>query len=115
MGLETSSLEWRRGKKKMEIEDMKRRIENGEFETFEELNDAWADLHEGEMQKMGKQPNYNPITGLWQRVGNKVAYDGRTREDITIPAGAKILCFYGNPEEGTRQPEFNLVYITYDD
>ena len=45
----------------------------------------------------------------------KVAFDGRVKEEITIPAGSKILCFHGNPEPGTRQPELNLVYVTYDD
>lgn len=110
-----------RRKKKMSneaSEEMKRRMESGEFGTPPDLNlvnDAWADMLEKEMQKVGKNGNYNSITGLWPRSGDKVAFDGRTRDEITIPAGSKILCFYGNPEPGTRQPEFSLVYVTYDD
>ena len=57
----------------------------------------------------------NTISGLWPRKGDKVAFDGRTQEEMTIPAGSKILCFYGNPEPNSRQPEYRLTYVTYDD
>lgn len=99
-------------------EEMKRRTESGEFGTPPDLqlvNDAWADVLEKEMQRVGKNGNYNSITGLWPRNGTKVAFDGRVQDEVTIPAGSKVLCFYGNPEPGTRQPEFRLVYVTYDD
>jgi hypothetical protein len=99
-------------------EEMKRRMESGEFGNppdMQMVNDAWADLLESEMQRMGTGANYHSICGLWPRNGDKVAFDGRTQEDVTIPAGTKVLCFYGNPEPGTRQPEFRLVYVSYDD
>ena len=101
-------------------EEMKRRIESGEFGSpkrpdMQMVNDAWADLLEAEMQRLGTGAVFNPITGMWPRSGEKGAFDGRTQEDISIPSGSKILLFYGNPEPGTRQPEFNLVYVSYDD
>lgn len=101
-------------------EEMKRRIESGEFGNpkrpdMQQVNDAWADLLEAELQKAGTGGNYHSICGLWPRNGDKVAFDGRTQEDVNISAGTKILCFYGNPEPGTRQPEFSLTYVTYDD
>ena len=101
-------------------EEMKRRIENGEFGNpkrpdMQQVNDAWADLLEAELHKAGTGGNYNNICGLWPRNGEKVAFDGRTQEDVNIPAGTKVLCFYGNPEPGTRQPEFRLTYVTYDE
>tara|TARA_B100000427_G_C15133569_1_gene431297 strand:+ start:25 stop:405 length:381 start_codon:yes stop_codon:yes gene_type:complete len=101
-------------------DEMKRRIESGEFGNpkrpdMEAVNDAWQDVMESKMREMGNNGTFNSITGLWPRNGNKVAFDGRTREEITIPEGSKILCFYGNPEPGTRQPEFSLVYVSYDE
>mgnify|MGYP001355155128 CR=1 FL=1 len=100
--------------------EMKIRIANGEFGDPEKpdmdaVNDAWQDIMESKMKDMGNNGTFNTISGLWPRQGDKVAFDGRTQEEILIPAGSKILCFYGNPEPGTRQPEFRLVYVTYDD
>lgn len=100
--------------------EMKIRISNGEFGDPEKpdmdaVNDAWQDIMESKMREMGNNGNFNTISGLWPKKGNKVAYDGRTKEDVFIPSGSKILCFYGNPEPGTRQPEFRLVYVSYDD
>ena len=45
----------------------------------------------------------------------KVAFSGRVSEEITIPAGTKLLAFHGEPEEGSRQPDIRLVTVTYDD
>ena len=100
--------------------EMKIRIANGEFGDPEKpdmdaVNNAWQDIMESKMKDMGNNGTFNTISGLWPRQGDKVAFDGRTQEEISIPAGSKILCFYGNPEPGTRQPEFRLVYVTYDD
>jgi hypothetical protein len=100
--------------------EMKIRIANGEFGDPEKpdmdaINNAWQDIMESKMKDMGNNGTFNTISGLWPRQGDKVAFDGRTQEEISIPAGSKILCFYGNPEPGTRQPEFRLVYVTYDD
>ena len=101
-------------------EEMKRRIASGEFGNpkkpdMQAVNDAWADLLEAKLKEVGKDGNFNTISGLWPRGGDKVAFDGRTQEEVTIPAGSKILCFYGNPEPGSRQPEYRLTYVTYDD
>ena len=101
-------------------EEMKRRIADGEFGNprkpdMQAINDAWADILESKMKEVGKDGNFNTISGLWPRGGDKVAFDGRTQEEISIPAGSKILCFYGNPESGSRQPEYRLTYVTYDD
>ena len=101
-------------------EDMKRRIASGEFgdpkkPDMQAVNDAWADILETKLREVGKDGNFNTISGLWPRKGDKVAFDGRTQEEMTIPAGSKILCFYGNPEPNSRQPEYRLVYVTYDD
>ena len=100
--------------------EMKIRIANGEFgdpgkPDMDAVNNAWQDIMESKMKDMGNNGTFNTISGLWPRQGDKVAFDGRTQEEILIPAGSKILCFYGNPEPGTRQPEFRLVYVTYDD
>ena len=51
------------------------------------------------MSKQGRKANYTSITGMWKQNG-KVAFSGRVTEDITIPAGTKILAFHGEPEEG---------------
>ena len=101
-------------------EDMKRRIASGEFGNpkkpdMQAVNDAWADILETKLREVGKDGNFNTISGLWPRKGDKVAFDGRTQEEMTIPAGSKILCFYGNPEPNSRQPEYRLAYLTYDD
>lgn len=100
------------------MEEMNRRMDSGEFGSPPDMalvNNAWQEILELKLQEAGKNGNFNSITGLWPRSGEKVAFDGRVKEEITIPAGSKILCFYGNPEPGTRQPELNLVYVTYDD
>ena len=101
-------------------EEMKRRIADGEFGNprkpdMQAINDAWADILEAKMKEVGKDGKFNTISGLWPRGGDKVAFDGRTQEEVTIPSGSKILCFYGNPEPGSRHPEYRLTYVTYDD
>ncbi len=100
--------------------EMRMRISNGEFGNPENpdmdaVNDAWQDIMESKLRDIGNSGTFNTISGLWPRQGDKVAYDGRTQEEITIPAGSKILCFYGHPEPGSKQPEFRLVYVTYDE
>ncbi len=99
-------------------EEMNRRMESGEFGNPPDMalvNNAWQEILETKLQEAGKNGTFNNITGLWPRNGDKVAFDGRVKDEITIPAGSKVLCFYGNPEPGTRQPELNLVYVTYED
>jgi len=100
------------------INEINRRMESGEFGSppdFSKVNAAWADLMEEEMANRGSKAVFTSITGLWRRNGNKVAYDGRTQEDVLIPAGTKLLAFHGDPEPGTRQPDLSLVFVTYDE
>ena len=56
--------------------------------------------------------NFTSITGMW-RCNGKVAFSGRTHEEVTIPKGSKILAFNREPEPGSRQPDLGLVYVTY--
>jgi len=51
------------------------------------------------------------ISGLWPGKG-KVAYEGRTEEELIIPKGSKILQFINNKEHD-GQPDYNLVYVPY--
>tara|TARA_B100001564_G_C20425991_1_gene572341 strand:+ start:35 stop:691 length:657 start_codon:yes stop_codon:yes gene_type:complete len=101
-------------------DEIKRRMENGEFGNppdIDMVNNAWADILEAEMSKQGRNGTYTSITGMWKaaRTGGKVAYSGRVKEDIMIPAGTKLLAFNGEPEEGSRQPDIRLTMVTYDD
>ena len=98
-----------------EIYEMEERIRSGEFGSPPDLalvNEAWNERLNERIIEVRGGDEFHPITGLWPRAGQKVAFDGRAPEDITIPQGSKILCFYGNPEPGTRQPEYRLVYVT---
>ncbi len=98
-----------------EIYDMERRIQSGEFGSPPDLalvNEAWNQRLRERIHEVRGGGEFHSITGLWPRSGMKVAFDGRVAEDITIPQGSKVLCFYGNPEAGTRQPEYRLVYVT---
>lgn len=99
-------------------DEMKRRMHSGEFGSPPDLslvNDAWAEILETEMSKQGRNGTFTTITGMWKTRGGKVAFKGRTQEDIMIPAGTKILAFNGDPEEGSRQPDLRLVTVTYED
>jgi hypothetical protein len=101
-------------------DEIKRRMESGEFgnpPNIDMVNNAWADILESEMSKQGRNGTYTSITGMWKpaRAGGKVAYSGRVKEDVLIPAGTKLLAFNGEPEEGTRQPDIRLTMVTYDD
>ena len=66
------------------------------------------------VRRLGGKAIFTSITGLWRDNG-KVAFSGKTREEITIPAGTKILAFKRQPEQGTRQPDLGLVYVSYED
>jgi len=100
-----------------EHEEMKRRIENGEFGSpkspdIMKINEAWAQILKS---VQGKQPNYHSISGLWkEKNSNKVAFAGRTQEDIHIPAGTRLLCF-NRESDNERAPDLGLVYVTYED
>ena len=55
------------------------------------------------------------VSGLWAGKG-KVAFSGRCKDGITIPAGAKILVFSNNAATAeNRRPMYRIVYTTDDD
>lgn len=54
---------------------------------------------------------FTSISGLWAGKG-KVAFNGRTREEVTVPKGAKILLFKNsNATSENRQPAYNMVFV----
>lgn len=72
----------------------------------------WAEILE---KVQGKQPTYNNISGLWaEKNSTKVAFTGRTQEDIHIPAGTKLICFR-RESDNEKAPDLGLVYVTYDE
>ena len=92
-------------------EEMNRRMAQGEFGepvNLELLNKAWAQIVENE-----KGEDLVSITGLWtpERAGSKLAFTGRTKEDLTIPSGSKILVF-NNLSEHENSPVYNLVFVS---
>ena len=97
------------------VEEMNKRIANGEFGNpvdMYKVNLAWAEILES---VQGKQPTYNNISGLWAETNSsKVAFSGRTKEDIHIPAGTKLLCFK-RESDNEKAPDLGLVYVTYDE
>lgn len=92
------------------IEDeMKRRIGKGEFRDSHGDLDIYAVIEATtELTKTRRNAIYS-ITGLWAGKG-KVAFEGRTSEDLSIPAGSKILVFNNN-KENDQQPDLNLCYV----
>mgnify|MGYP001369941347 CR=1 FL=1 len=78
------------------------------------LNAAWAEAMDLELSKRGAKPIYNSITGLWSEDNSsKVAFTGRTQEDVHIPSGSKVMCFH-NQSENERAPSLNLVWVSYE-
>jgi hypothetical protein len=93
-------------------EEMNRRIANGEFGNpvdLNKVNEAWQVILEEQMAKSG-QPIYHSISGLWVQDTGKVAFSGRTKEDISIPSGAKILCFKRD-SDNENAPNLGLVWV----
>lgn len=93
-------------------EQMQARIVSGEFGSpadLNKVNDAWQVILEEQMAKSG-QPIYHSISGLWVQNTGKVAFSGRTSEEINIPMGAKILCFKRD-SENENAPNLGLVWV----
>jgi hypothetical protein len=95
------------------IAEMKRRTELGDFGTpanIDLVNEAWAKILTEEVAK--KETRFEDISGLWQpkRESTKVAYEGRTRENLEIPKGSKIIAFF-NKFDTEGAPDFNLVWV----
>ena len=52
--------------------------------------------------------------GLWRGKG-KVAYTSYVKQDLTIPAGAKVLVFQNpNATAENRQPDLRVVFVLED-
>jgi hypothetical protein len=95
------------------VGDINQRIAEGDFGNpvdQAKLNAAWAEVVE---KLQGRTPNYHSISGLWAENGDKVAFSGRSQEEVTIPAGVKLLCFR-RESDNPRAPDLGLVYVTYD-
>ena len=99
------------------VEEMNRRMASGEFGDpvdMHAVNAAWAEIMDKEISGRGKKANYHSVCSLWKDSG-KVLLSGRTQEQVAIPEGVKVLVLKREPEEGTRQPDAAIVYVTYDD
>ena len=101
------------------MKEMNERIANGEFGNPKKpdlglMNQAWVEYMEKEVSNRGRKSVYHGVCSLWADSG-KVLLSGRNQEDITIPAGVKVLVLRKEPEPGTRQPDASIVYVTYED
>jgi hypothetical protein len=105
------------------LEQIQMRTANGEFgvpPNSELLNRAWAELFQSEMRGRPRKDIYNDVCGLWNDRGwlndnNKVLLSGHTQKDVTIPKNTKVLVMKNNPQEGTRQPNAKILYVTHED
>ena len=84
-------------------------ILNGLKEGNHRLQSKVRNLEE---ELMKKEQRFEDITGLWvpKRESTQVAYEGRTREDLEIPKGSKVIAFY-NRSESDGTPHLNLVWV----
>ena len=96
---------------------MDQRIANGEFgmpADANKVNDAWSQIVE-----QGPKTVYHPVCPLWIKEGlndpsKKVLFEcNRTREQVIIPAGVKMLVLKTPlPKKNNTQPDANMVYVT---
>ena len=57
------------------------------------------------------KPTMNKAFALWEGRG-KVAFQGFIQEDLTIPAGAKVLAFRNtDATSSNRQPHLRFVWL----
>lgn len=104
-------------------EEIARRTSLGEFGHPPDLDlrdRAWMQIFEQEVLTRQPKTYYHQVTSVWNDRGfyndsNKVLYSGHTREQVTIPKGVKVLVLKNNPQQGTRQPNANIVYVTIGD
>ena len=99
-----------------EREEMNKRIKNGEFGSppdYELINEEWQKIMDKEVASRGRKTIYNSVCGLWNDKG-KVIFSGKTQDSVTIPDGVRVLVLRGDPEEGSRQPDARIVYLTYE-
>jgi hypothetical protein len=104
-------------------EEIARRTSLGEFGHPPDLDlrdRAWMQIFEQEVLTRQPKSYYHQVTAVWNDRGfyndsNKVLYSGQTREQVTIPKGVKVLVLKNTPQQGTRQPNANIVYVTIGD
>ena len=66
-------------------------------------------------KKSDNNNGFQPAFSAWDGRG-KVAYTTYAKEQIVIPAGAKILMFRNNnATPQNRQPSINVVFVVEDD
>lgn len=93
-------------------DEIGKRIQAGEFGNPPNI-DAVVKATE-ELTKKSRN-TFVSITGLWANDKSaKVAYEGRTSEDLTIPSGSKVIAF-NRDKTGDNQPDLNLVFVEYED
>jgi hypothetical protein len=95
---------------------MHQRIANGDFDMppdVNKVNDAWSQLVE-----QGPKAVSHPVCPLWIKEGvndrsKKVLFEcNRTREQVIIPAGVKLLVLKTPlPKKNRTQPDANMVYV----
>jgi hypothetical protein len=96
---------------------MAQRIANGDFGMPPDatlVTEACFQLVE-----QGPKTVYNPVCPLWIKEGlndpsKKVLFEcNRTREQVIIPAGVKMLVLKTPlPKKNNTQPDANMVYVT---
>ena len=103
------------------MEQIQMRMASGEFGVPPDpvINRAWAELFQSEMRNRPRRDIYNDVCGLWNDLGwlnenNRVLLSGHTQKDVTIPKNTKVLVMKNNPQEGTRQPNAKILYITHE-
>ena len=96
---------------------MEQRLASGEFGIppnvdFARYNEAWSQLIE-----QGPKTTYHQVCPLWIKEGlndpnKKVVFEcNKTREEVIIPAGVKLLVLKTQKKNNT-QPDANMVYVT---
>ena len=87
------------------LREILNRLKEGNFKLQNKVRNLEEEI-------MKKEQRFEDITGLWvpKRESTKVAFEGRTREDLEIPKGSKVIAFY-NRSESDGTPELNLVWV----
>ena len=94
---------------------MARRVANGEFGNppdFDRYNEALFELLE-----QGPKTVYHQVCPLWIKEGlhnqsKKVVFEcNKTRDQVIIPAGVKVLVLKNQKTKDT-QPDASIVYVT---
>ena len=94
---------------------MERRLELGEFGTPPDMAKYHDELFK--ILEQGPKTVYHQVCPLWIKEGlnnpnKKVLFEcNKTREEVTIPAGVKVLVLK-NQKTSDTQPDASIVYVT---